>query len=108
MPTVEKTSGGRVYLRALDQRFEVGDRVDVNAGLAEYLCDERGDFSRIVEKDGTTDQGDDPPDEAAESDDLAAQIDAGECPWCDDYEGDGVPQHAASAHPDEWDAYKED
>lgn len=39
-------------------------------------------------------------------------IEEGTCPWCveedadDPYEGDGVPQHASSAHPDEWDAFK--
>lgn len=29
-------------------------------------------------------------------------LEQGVCPWCDDYEGDGVAQHASSAHPDRW------
>lgn len=24
------------------------------------------------------------------------------CPWCDDYDGDHVPEHASQAHPEEW------
>lgn len=51
MPTVEKTSGGRAYIRPLEQRFEIGDRVDVDEEMAAYLCDERGDFGRVLEKD---------------------------------------------------------
>ena len=38
--------------------------------------------------------------------DAAALIDAGECPWCDEYSGSHVGQHASSAHADEWAAYK--
>jgi hypothetical protein len=41
----------------------------------------------------------------------AAAVDAGVCPWCPDddpYEGDHVGRHASSAHPDEWDAYRDD
>ena len=38
---------------------------------------------------------------------IEADIEAGICPWCDDYEGDAVAQHASGAHPDEWTAYKE-
>lgn len=37
---------------------------------------------------------------------LSEQIDDGVCPWCDEYEGDHVGQHASSAHADEWDEYK--
>ena len=97
MPVVEKTGGGRVYIRPLDQRFEVGDQVDVDEEVAAYLTEERGDFEVI--------DGDEPGPLGA---DPADMIEAGECPWCSDYEGEGVAQHAASAHPDEWDAYKED
>lgn len=35
-------------------------------------------------------------------------IEAGECPWCDEYSGEHVGQHASSAHPDKWDAHTED
>ena len=24
------------------------------------------------------------------------------CPFCDEYDGDAVPQHAAKAHPEQW------
>jgi hypothetical protein len=41
-------------------------------------------------------------------DSVAAAIEAGVCPWCDDYEGDAVAQHASSAHSDKWAAHSED
>lgn len=31
--------------------------------------------------------------------------DSGGCPFCEDYDGDSVAQHAAQAHPDEWADY---
>ena len=42
------------------------------------------------------------------TDDAEALVKSGVCPWCDEYDGDHVGQHASSAHPDEWDAYKSD
>lgn len=54
--------------------------------------------------------GVDPVDIATdtEPEGVAEAIEAGECPWCDEYDGDHVGQHASSAHPDKWDAYSED
>ena len=46
MPTVEKTEGGRVNIRGIGE-FVAGDRVDVGADEAEYLVQERGDFSLV-------------------------------------------------------------
>ena len=43
-----------------------------------------------------------------DGDDLTTAVERGVCPWCDDYEGDHVGQHASSAHPDEWDAFTTD
>jgi hypothetical protein len=34
-------------------------------------------------------------------------VENGVCPWCEDYEGEHVGQHASSAHPDKWAAYTE-
>lgn len=48
------------------------------------------------------------PDDAVDDDSIAATIDAGECYWCDEYSGDHVGQHASSAHPEAWTAYKND
>lgn len=55
MPTVEKTSPGRVYVRSVDQEFALGDRADVSEDGAAYLCEERGDFERVDDDadDGT-------------------------------------------------------
>jgi len=39
--------------------------------------------------------------------DIEQLIEGGECPWCDSYSGDHVGQHASSAHPQKWQAYKE-
>jgi hypothetical protein len=95
MVEVEKARGGSVLVRGIGE-FAVGDRADVTADEAAYLCDERGDFERV----GETDRTDTVPVDDA--------IEQGVCPWCDDYEGDAVAQHASSAHPDEWADYKED
>jgi len=48
MPVAEKTTGGEVYLRGIDRRVLVGDRVDVSEEFAAYLIEERSDF-RIVD-----------------------------------------------------------
>lgn len=102
MPVVEKIAGGRVVVRGIGE-FSPGDRADVSEADAAYLCDDRGDFQRVDENDGS-----DLPDDRVPDEDLAAMIDEGLCPWCDEYEGDAVGQHASAAHPDEWAAYKED
>lgn len=49
MVTVEKVSGGPVYIRPLDRDFEIGDRADVDEEWASYLIEERGDFERLVD-----------------------------------------------------------
>lgn len=49
MPTVEKTSSGMVHYRSLGQKLVSGDQIDVSDGMANHLCDVRGDFERIVE-----------------------------------------------------------
>jgi hypothetical protein len=46
MPRVEKTSGGRVYIRPLNRRFGIGDQADVDEEMAAYLTEERDDFER--------------------------------------------------------------
>ena len=122
MPVFEKTAGGEVLLRGINERVSVGDRVDVNEGFADYL-EERGDFTAVdvttVEYDEVDDAGggesETPDEDVHEEDgppdpvtfDIADTIEAGKCPWCDEYEGENVGQHASSAHPDKWTAYKE-
>lgn len=59
MPTVEKVSGGRVYIRPLGRQFEIGDCEEVTDDQARYLCEERGDFERV-------DSDDDAPSDATE------------------------------------------
>lgn len=105
MPTVEKTRGGQVYIRSVGQYFSIGDRADVSESEATYLVEERGDFE-IVDGDVQEDVAEVNDAELTEEF-IAERIDAGECPWCSDYEGENVGQHASSAHPDKWDAYKE-
>jgi hypothetical protein len=39
--------------------------------------------------------------------DVEALIDDGVCPWCEEYEGDYLGQHASSAHPEKWTEYRE-
>lgn len=81
-------------------------------GVPEYLADDVADYLG-VEYDDAGDGGNENPTELPKgkelelaNDYIREQIDAGVCPWCDDYEGDSVPQHASSAHPDEWSDYK--
>jgi len=57
MARVEKITGGRVYIRPLATEFEVGDQADVDAEMAAYLVEERGDFERV--DDGEDDPSDD-------------------------------------------------
>lgn len=63
----------------------------------------------VVEGDTTT--GENVVEDSATTDtdvvEPGASIEAGECPWCEDYDGEHVGQHASSAHPDEWQAYRE-
>lgn len=99
MPTVEKVNGGRVLVRGIG-RFAIGDRAEVSEADAAYLCDARGDFELVDDSDLPTEA-----DETGAT--VADAIEAGHCPWCDEYEGDAVPQHATTAHPEEWSAYRE-
>jgi len=59
MPTVEKVSGGRVYVREAGRKFDRGDRADVSEATAAYLCEERGDFERVDATAATEDGGND-------------------------------------------------
>jgi hypothetical protein len=99
MPTVEKVSGPRTNIRDIGH-FSRGDRADVSEDDVHYLCEERGDFERVSDINSRADG----VKEALVSS-PGEMIDAGVCPWCDDYEGDHVGRHASSAHPDEWGAY---
>ncbi len=70
MPVVEKTHGGRVYFRGIDERVSVGDQLDVADEFAAYLLENRTDFRVVDEPDdeysGTND---------ASGDDGAAELD---------------------------------
>lgn len=100
MPTIRKATRGSEFLHGYGT-VRGGDTIEVDADTAEYLV-EQGDYEHV--NDGDDDGGylrDEPPE---------VQIDNGVCPWCppdDRYEGDGVPQHASSAHPDAWADYSE-
>lgn len=39
--------------------------------------------------------------------DIEQLIEAGECPWCNDYSGEHVGQHASATHPEKWNEYNE-
>lgn len=60
------------------------------------------------ESEGETTSDDEKPPTDGEVLSVEGEIERGTCPWCSDYEGDHVGQHASSAHPDEWLAYKGD
>jgi hypothetical protein len=52
MPTVEKVAGPRIHVRDIG-RFSTGDRADVSADEAQYLCEELGGFERVDDEDST-------------------------------------------------------
>lgn len=71
MPTVEKTEGGRVYVRSVGREFATGDQAEVSSSEAAYLAEERGDFALVdepdaadVADDGDVREEDGPPDDA--------------------------------------------
>jgi len=109
MPTLKYVgNAGRYRLTNSDVDVAQGETVTVDEDTAAHL-QEHGEFE-VADKTGdeTVGQEDEPPDPTGDMSDLEETINGGECPWCDKYEGDAVGQHAASAHPDAWDDYKED
>jgi hypothetical protein len=81
------------------QRFADRHGVDADTLLAD----------RPAEDDPTTDEdsaGDINVEELADEV-IADHLDDGVCPWCDDYEGDAVAQHASAAHTDAWADWKD-
>lgn len=101
MPRVRYTGGATYDIRD-GPTFEVGDEAAVGDAIADRLTD-RHDFVRV---DGDADSGeDDAPDPVTHTPEET--IDAGYCPWCEEYEGDAVAQHASAAHPDAWADYTE-
>lgn len=93
----------------IDADGEIDCPPDVEDALADHLAEHYG-VSRgdIYEEDGPPDAIDVEYVEKLGNEVIEQRIADGECPWCDEYEGDAVGQHAASAHPDAWDGYKED
>ncbi len=100
MPTVRKQSPGRVTIHGIGT-FEQGDTAEVDGDTAEYLTEDRGDFEEVIDVEAP--EAETTPEEPET---VEEHIDAGECPWCDDYSGDHVGRHASSAHPEEWEAYQ--
>lgn len=110
MRTIRKTRPGESHIHN-HGTVAGGETIAVDGDTADYLVESGGyEYAESdAQSDADADDGDDTTDTDAdaESGDVAAQIDAGECPWCDDYDGESVGRHASAAHPDEWDAYKE-
>jgi hypothetical protein len=83
-------------------------------GCSEHYAD---DVRAFLGVDETSSADEDSPEETSDAEPITVtsagveyaedHIERGECPWCDDYEGDGVPQHASAAHPEDWAEYKE-
>jgi len=109
MPTLKYVgNAGRYRLTNSDVDVAQGETVTVDEDTAAHL-QKHGEFEAVDKtKEDSVGQEDGPPDSTETTDGLEETINAGECPWCDEYEGDAVGQHAASAHPDAWDDYKED
>lgn len=89
MPRLRYTEGSRYALRD-GPTWEDGDVYEVDDATADRLVE----LDKFEFVDGTAPALDD-------------AIDRGVCPWCDEYEGEHVGQHASLAHSDEWNAYTE-
>lgn len=113
--------------------YEGRDGASFTESVVHYRedCDELGEPIRPI-AEATIEASEDiemcpdctPLDSASESDtdepdgeeerSRESLIEDGRCPWCieegaeDPYKGEHVGQHASSAHPEEWDAYKND
>lgn len=108
-----------VSVREDDDGRYVGVSGHYAAAVAEYLGvdvptpDDADDAEGEDAEDGDVTETDSAEEETpgedsdAEPETVTDAIEDGVCPWCDDYTGDGVPQHAGSAHPEKWQAYKE-
>lgn len=87
---------------------DVADYLGVDVTESDGASEETAEESSDAEPESVTDAGGLEYEEVSAIED---RIDAGECPWCPDdedgYTGDGVAQHASSAHPEEWQDYKE-
>ncbi|MFC5135492.1 MULTISPECIES: hypothetical protein [Haloferacaceae] len=78
MPVHEKTTGGEVLLRGIDERVSAGDRVDVDDDFAAYL-ESRGDFRPVDVQDADFREVDDDTDESdstGENDDETDETDS--------------------------------
>lgn len=105
-----RDDGPKTYIApALDVRSAPGHEIDVDPGTAEYLVDETGHFERVSDSEGSEDSvySSDSAYSLESVEKHQNTIESGECPWCDDYDGDLVAQHASSAHPDLWSEYRE-
>jgi hypothetical protein len=97
MPTARYTADGGTY-RVGGISFNPGDEHEVDAELAEHLedVDEFEVGANIIDADALT------------YDLIETHLDGGDCPWCQEYSGENVKQHASAAHPKLWSDYKED
>lgn len=84
---------GNLVAIADDGTFE---HAAIDEQWARAYAERQGVAYETVVVDATTEKSD------------AELVEAGICPFCDDYEGTGVPQHASAAHPDKWADYKAD
>lgn len=76
MPVVEKTEGGRVYIRPLAERFEVGDQAEVDDDeLLEHLTEVRGDFEIVDDGEDDTAADDEEAESEAETFDVGEFLD---------------------------------
>lgn len=92
--------------------FEENQMLVEDYWLARALVDQFGIVHWEDEDPGPPEGESEPePEDEDEDTDLDLPEDPGdldECPWCEEYTGDNVGQHAGQAHPDEWaDAYGE-
>jgi len=90
MRTIRKTRPGESHIHT-HGTVAGGETIAVDDDTADYLVDSGG-YEYADETDTV------PVDDALEQ---------GVCPWCDDYEGDAVGQHASSAHEEKWSEYKD-
>jgi len=104
-------NGADVNTDAVDNARGLSVREDEDGryvGCSKHYADDVAEFLGVDVPESAYSDGENLEDDSqAEPETVTSAIESGVCPWCDDYEGNGVPQHASAAHPEDWAEYSD-
>lgn len=90
---------GAKKARADRDRQAETDEADESDDYFSYQPEEGGE-------DEETDDEEEPAIKRGELETYEEVFDRGDCPWCEDYDGENPKQHASAAHPERYRAWK--